>query len=130
MKLHASFEYAGLPDYWGGNGRRWDDDAGMLFAYYGGFTTLHDIVEQWIDDFGFNGEFDSPVWDDVSDEEIRAAVMAGLTEQGLADYHSHALSEWSADYADANDMTEDSEDDDFGDSPIAVLLLEIVDESD
>jgi hypothetical protein len=46
--LAATYEYQGFVDYWGGNGRRWDDDAGCLFAYLSNTTTVGDLVDQLV----------------------------------------------------------------------------------
>ena len=69
MRLQATFEFNGLGDYWGGNGRRWDDDAGCLFATYGPRTTLQDVVEQWVMDFNSGGDCDT-FPQDVTDKEV------------------------------------------------------------
>lgn len=100
--LTASYEYSGMPDYWGGNGRRWDRDAGCLFAYYNGSTTLRDIVDQLVDDYGNNGEHEDDCWESIDSEDVRQAILDMLTAQGRADYNSGALSEWAVDYAKIN----------------------------
>lgn len=111
--LHVSHEFAGFGDYWGGNGRRWDRDAGCLFAFYGPGTTLRHCVDQWVADF-----FDGPDCEEIvgyTEEDVRKAILDSLTEQGLKDYESDAL---CAPAADLEDFDEDSE------SPIWVLLIE------
>ncbi len=97
-KIRVSHEFVGFSDYWGGNGRRWDDDAGCLFAHYGKDTTLADIVDQWVDDYCMGGDCDSfPA--DIDGEDIRAAILDSLTDKGRADYDSGALAECAEDYA-------------------------------
>lgn len=103
-KITVSHEFVGFGDYWGGNGRRWDNDAGCAFAYYGRNTTLRDCVDQWVDDWGMGGDFEHngdgrDPWEDVTDDDIRAAILDSLTEQGRADYDSGALAECAEEYA-------------------------------
>jgi len=103
LKLTVSHEYSGMPDYWGGNARRWDDDAGCLFAHYGSGTTLRDCVDQWVDEFLAGGDCDN-MPEDVGDNDVRDAILDSLTEQGHADYKSGALAECAAEYAYDNDL--------------------------
>jgi hypothetical protein len=99
----ASFEYNGLPDYWGGNGRRWDDNAGCIFAYYGAHTTLREIIDGAVDDFNAGGDCDS-FPEDVDGEMVREALLDCLTSQGRADYENGAISEFAVDYAAVNEF--------------------------
>lgn len=101
-KLTIRHEYSGMSDYWGGNGRRWEDDAGCLFAYYDRKTTLKDCVEQWVDEFYTGGDCDS-LPDDITQDDLRNAILENLTEQGRADYESGALAQCAAYYADCAD---------------------------
>jgi hypothetical protein len=103
--LTASYEYSGMPDYWGGNGRRWDDDAGCVFSYYDGKTSLRDIVEDAVNDFCAGGDCDS-FPEDVTEDDVRAALLACLSDAGRADYESGAISEFSAEYAQVNGLDE------------------------
>lgn len=103
-KISVSHEFVGFSDYWSGNGRRWDNNAGCAFAFYGRDTTLRDCVDQWVDDWCMGGDFehngDGPdPWEDVSSDDIRTAILDSLTEKGRADYDSGALAECAADYA-------------------------------
>ena len=103
MKLTISHEFRGMSDYWGGNGRRWDADAGCVFAYYGKDTTLRDCVNQWVEDFWNGGDFDNSHLDndpfaDVTEDDIRAAILESMTEQGRADYESGTLCDGAADW--------------------------------
>ena len=97
----AEFLYAGLPDFWGGNSDRWDDDKGCLFAYYGKGTTVRDIIDGMVHDFLGGGDCDS-LPDEVTDEMVRAALLASLTDIGRADYHSGAVSDYATNYADVD----------------------------
>lgn len=125
MKITVTHEYAGLLDYWGGNGRRFDNDAGCLFAGYGAGTTLRDCVDQWCDDFWMGGDCDS-FPDDVSQDDIRTTILASLTRQGRDDYESGALAECAADYGAINGIHDQDHDfEDCGDSPVWVILVEI-----
>jgi hypothetical protein len=96
----AEFLYAGLPDYWGGNGDRWDDDKGCLFAYYGDGTTVRDIVDGAVDDYLSGGDCDT--LPDIGCDTIREALLACLTDDGRKDYHSGAVSEFAITYAEDN----------------------------
>ena len=123
----ATFIFSGLPYYWGGDGRRNDNDARCLFALYGKDTTLRDIIDSAVEDFYNGGDFylhDSgpDPWADVDGEDVRAALLECLSAQGRADYDSGAISEFAADYADANNLDDL---DDFGDYPVCIFLLEV-----
>ncbi len=76
--LTVTHEYRGMSDYWQGNGKRWDDNAGCLFAFYGPDTTLTDCVEQWVDDFHSGGDCDS-LPDSVTADDIRKAILEAIT---------------------------------------------------
>jgi len=121
-KVTVSHEFMGWSDYWGGNGRRWDDNAGCLFAYYGKDTTLKDCVDQWVDDFLSGGDCDSMPEDVTSDDVYEAILTTLLNDRGRQDYHSGALAECAADIA---DITDEEVDDDYCESPIWVILVEV-----
>ena len=114
VKLMVSHEFTGMSDYWGGNGRRWDDNAGCLFAFYNDQTTLRDCVDQWVDEFSAGGDCDSfPA--EITSEDVRAAILDSLNSQGRADYDSGALAE-CAKYYDVEWESADNHDDvDVGD---------------
>jgi hypothetical protein len=97
----AEFLYGGLPDYWGGNSDRWDDDKGCVFAYYGKGTTVRDIIDGAMADFIEGGDCDS-FPDEVTDNDVRAALLACLTDIGRADYASGAVSDYASYYTYAN----------------------------
>jgi len=142
----AEFLYAGLPDYWGGNGDRWDDDKGCVFTYYGKNTTVRDIIDSAVDDFLAGGDCDS-LPKEVTDNDVRAALLASLTDIGRADYANGAVSDFATNYADANrldrcqdcgekmgelhgedcnyDIVEDEDcpENEGGESPVMVFLL-------
>ena len=105
MSVTADFLYSGFPDYWSGDSDRWDDNNGCLFAYYGARSTLRDIVDSAVNDFCAGGDCDT-LHEDVTEEDIRAALLGCLSPAGLADYESGALSEFAQEYADANDFNE------------------------
>jgi hypothetical protein len=124
--LKATFLYSGMVDYWHGNGDRWNDSAGCLFSHYGPDTTLRDLVDGWVDDFMGGGDCDT-LPESVGDSDIRAALLAMLNDRGRADYDSGALSEFAIDFADANDLVAGEaldDDEDYGDSPVAIVLIE------
>ena len=99
-KLTVTHEYVGNGDYWSGNGRRWDDDAGCLFAFYGAGTTLKDCVEEWVNDFNAGGDCDS-LPDDITSDDVHAAILESLTEEGRADYESDAIANCAVDLAES-----------------------------
>lgn len=71
--VSVTYEYRGHPDFWGGNGRRWDSNAGCLFASYDRNTTYADLIDSLVDDFDQGGDFeDCPDW--VDSEVIRQAI--------------------------------------------------------
>ena len=100
--ITVTHEFAGFGDYWGGNGRRNDRNAGCLFAYYGPGTTLKDCVDQWVEDYWNGGDFehydDGPdAFEDVTQNDIRGAILSTLlNEQGRADYHNGVVCEFAA----------------------------------
>ena len=104
--IRVSHEFHGHSDFWGGNGRRWDDNAGCLFGFYGPDTSLADCVDQWIDDFCMGGDCDSFAID-ISESELREAILTDLfNDRGRADYASGALCEFAADCEDNRECRE------------------------
>jgi len=115
-QINVNHEFFGMVDYWGGNGRRWDDNAGCLFAYVNSQTTLRDCVDQWVEDFICGGDCDSfPA--EITAEQIREAILEGLTPQGRQNYADGALCEHAREL--------DPEDDDADESPVWILLVEL-----
>lgn len=149
--LTATHLYSGMLDYWGGDGDRWDDNKGCLFATYGHGTTLRNIVDEWVEDFNSGGDCDT-MPESITDNDVRAALLAMLTDEGRAGYESGAVAECAIDYVEANDPAyciecsalvgeehkdgceywdyradhiveiEDCEDE-YGDSPVCIVLL-------
>lgn len=103
MKITATFEYSGHADYWGGNGRRWDRNAGCAFAFYGRDTTLRDIIDQWVQDTWTN---DADLPDCISDDDIREAILNMLTDAGRNDYETGALYDGAQELIDYGDPLE------------------------
>jgi hypothetical protein len=125
MAVRATYEFSGMGDYWSGNGRRWDKDAGCLFAFYGPRTTLREIVDSLVEDYWGGGDCDE-FPEDVTSEMIREAIMTDmLNDLGRADVASGALAECAEDFAGANDLHGDEDEDDCMESPIFVALIEI-----
>jgi hypothetical protein len=114
MKISVTSEYVGMPDYWSGNGRRWDDNAGCLFAFYNDETTLRCIIDQWVDDFWGGGDCDS-FPEEVTSDDIRAAIMDSLTDEGRADYQADALCGPASDYEVEWEACESVDDVEIGD---------------
>lgn len=103
--LSAVFLYSGMADYWCGDGERWEDNKGCLFASYDHTTTLHDIVDALCEDFENGGDCDTmPEW--ITALDVREALLACLSEEGLRDYHSGALCEWAEDCEPCEDCEE------------------------
>ncbi|MHC4301007.1 MAG: hypothetical protein ACYS7Y_27345 [Planctomycetota bacterium] len=127
--ITATFEFSGMVDYWGGDGRRWDDNAGCLFTSYSTDTTLRDIVDGWVNDFCAGGDCDT-LPEDVTESDVRAAILDMFTEQGRADYESGALAECATEFAECNDLEagvplDDQEDEDtWGEYPVCIVLIE------
>lgn len=118
--LTATYIYSGMPDFWGGDGRRWEDDKGCIFAYYGRDTTLRDLIDSLVDDFNSGGDCDS-MPDEITGDHVRTALLEMLSEQGRADYGCGAIAECAEEFAEVNP---DEEDDDCSESPFFVVLLE------
>lgn len=116
--LKATLEYSGMIDFWSGNGRRWDDNAGCLFAPYDEQTTLRELVDSWVDDFNCGGDCDS-FPDNVTSGDVRRAILDSFTPRGKKDYEENAICEF------AYGLEEDVDCD--GEFPVVVLLLEIID---
>jgi hypothetical protein len=118
-----------MGDYWGGNGRRWDNDAGCLFAYYSTDTTLRDIVDGWVNDFCAGGDCDT-LPDEVTESDVRAAIIGMLTDKGRDDYASGAVCEQAVAYAEANGfeagVPQDDQEDECScdESPVCIILIE------
>lgn len=103
MKFTATYIYSGNPDYWRGNGDQWDDDKGCVFASYGSRTTLQQLVEDAVSDFNMGGDFDS-FPEDVSDDDIREALLESFTDQGREDYYKGVVWDGAVEYMDLNDF--------------------------
>lgn len=122
-KVTASFEYTGMPDFWGGNGTRWKDTAGCVFAYYGSDTTNAEVVDQWVDDFmSGGGDFDGKdAFNNVGEPEIRSAL-------------ENMFRNWEADKDKLFDPSMESDpadsDEEDAESPMAVALIELDDSED
>jgi hypothetical protein len=131
MKITVSHEFAGWGDYWRGNGRRWDDNAGCLFAYYNGKTTLKECVDQWVEEFWSGGDCDSlPA--EVTGNDLREAILTTLlNERGRADYESGALCEFAENIKDivaeecAEILDDDADSDDLVEWPVWIILVEV-----
>jgi hypothetical protein len=111
--MRATFLYQGLPDYWGGDGRRWDDDAGCLFYCYDNRTTVRELIDGLVADFNSGGDCDS-FPEDVGCSDVRAALLDMLSPKGLGDYHGDRPFEGAVDV-----------DPDQEDLPAVIVLLEL-----
>ena len=113
FEISASVIYNGMPDYWSGDGSRWDDDKGCLFAYYSPDTTNEDIVQGWLEDFNMGGDFDGKaVAQQITPEELETALR-GVFIDGI---------DFSATFGPSKDLEDFDED---GESPFCIVLVHI-----
>jgi len=125
--LSARYEYSGYSVYWGGH-RETDNDEyseHLLYAYYGKDTTLASIIDQLVED-SYSGPGCEMLPEDVTEDDVRAALLEMLSDEGRADYASGAIAECSSYWMEANDIesgSEDDEDDDYCESPIFIVVL-------
>jgi hypothetical protein len=106
--VDATFLYSGMIDYWGGDGDRWDDNAGCLFAHYGPASTLRDIIDDLVNDFIAGGDCDT-LPEEVTDSDIRKALIEMLSDQGNGLKPGHPI----------DDL------DDFGEVPVVIVLIRV-----
>jgi hypothetical protein len=127
--LTASFLYAGYSDYFSGHGCADDAEHSehLLYAFYGKDTTLHDIINQLVED-SWSGPASETLPEEVTTNDVRSALLDMLSSVGLADYVSCALAECAADLVSAcddDDDDDDNEDDeDDCESPIFIVKLD------
>ena len=94
-KITAEWIYTGLPDYWSGDGERWDDANGCLFAFYGNGSTLRDIVDNAI---CAGGDCDT-LHEDVTEDDIRSAILDGcFNDAGRAAYANGVVPDFVLDW--------------------------------
>lgn len=104
-KIQAKHLYSGMPDYWGGDGNRWETNKGCLFSHYDGRSTLRGIIDGAVEDFCAGGDCDS-LHADITEKDVRAALLDMLTDYGRAEYHSGAVAECAKEFADVNGYEE------------------------
>lgn len=120
--ISVQFIYSGMLDFWGGDGDRWDDNKGCLFASYNHETTMQELVSSFLDDFELGGDCES-FPPEVDREDIREAILASFTDQGRADYEADRLCEWAERYAnDIGDSGDDMDDMDRELPQVVVLV--------
>lgn len=113
--MKATWLYTGVIDYWGGDGRRWDNDAGCVFAYYDRHTTLQSVIDNAAEDYLVSGDFeDSDLWEDVTVEDVHKALLDCLSSDGLKDYYDGCatVADGDLDYESDN-------------CPVCIFLLEL-----
>jgi hypothetical protein len=118
--LSASFLYAGYSDYFSGHGCANDAEHSeyLLYAFYGKDTTLHDIIDQLVED-SWSGPASDELPEEVTTNDVRSALLDMLSSVGLADYASGALAEC------AHNLASDCDDDeDDCESPIFIVKLD------
>jgi len=101
--LTASFLHSGMSDLFSGYGC--NDNQTLLYAFYGPRTTLREIVDILVSET-WCGPASQVVPKELDDDEVRAAILDCLTEQGWADYASGAISDFAEEYAHANCLDE------------------------
>ena len=111
--VSAELIYTGAPDYWQGNGDRWDDANGCLFAYYDCHTTIGQMIGNWIDDYNNGGDCDN-LPESVTEIMIRTALVSLINPPATS--NSLFAPDCEVDY-DADDS------DDRYDSPFAIVLI-------
>jgi hypothetical protein len=137
LKVSVEFLFSGMGDYFGGFGCDRESQA-LLYACYDHRTTLRDLVDSWVDD-SWSGPAGEDLPEDVTESDVRSAIMDMLSPQGLKDYDSGALAECAVTYAEVNDLPmgdddgafEDDDDyDDYCELPVAILLITWEDEDE
>jgi hypothetical protein len=103
--LSASYLYAGYSDYFGGHGETDCEEYSehLLYAFYGRDTSLHDIIDQLVED-SYNGPAGETLPEDVTQDDVRAALLDMLTDEGRADFLCGAVAECSAAWTAANPL--------------------------
>lgn len=136
-KINASFVFSGFGDYFGGWGT-YPGKSALLYAFYNHCSTLKDIFESAIEDF-HTGPAGEDLPEDITENDIRSALLDCLTEQGRKDYEEGALSEFAIDYASANDLEAGVELEDIfennqilplDESPVCIFLIECEEDND
>ena len=110
-RITISHIYSGLLDYWGGNGDRWENNAGCLFCHYTSKTTYKEAVETFFEDYLMGGDCDS-FPDDIPDDMIKTALE-----------HQLGNNEKIIDPAKYLDEADDDEDD--YESPVWIILVAV-----
>lgn len=114
LSISARYQYDGMVDYWSGNGRRWDDDAGCLFAYLHRGITCLQVIDQLANDYADTCDFDHPIWQSVSSEGIRKTLLSMVQDPEDLDRPLEGY--------------EDLQEDENTESPVFVVLIEIDDD--
>lgn len=87
VKLIASVIHTGMSDYWSGNSRRWDADAGCLFAsVYSPKMTYREMLDALIEDYhnvGYDCDFIDPMWEAMSDNDLKEALYQLSSSEDL-----------------------------------------------
>ena len=107
----VNVEYDGLPDYWSGNGRRWDGNAGCLFASYGADTTWRDLISGLLDDYVMSGDFEGEVWADINTEQLEPAITNALRGYGYSNYREDEVCRWARELGENNGHDYDAPED-------------------
>lgn len=111
--VYADYLYSGMVDYWGGDGRRWDDNAACLFAWYSRGTTLKGIIEDLVSDAECGSDAEK-IPEDITTDSIRTALLDMLSDSGMRDYESGAA------YLPADCLDDD---DGMSELPVMIVLL-------
>lgn len=116
--LMARFLFSGSIGFFDGHTCASDEDHSeyLLYANFDGESSLRDIVDQLVDD-------DETLPEDITDSDVRAALLDMLTVDGRADYESGELAVCAVDFDAESDSGNSDE------SPVYIVLLDCVNPS-
>ncbi len=124
--LDATLIFTGYADYWDGYANRIDEDISehLLYAYYGPETTLHDIIDQLVED-SWTGPASETIPKGITKDDVRKALLERmLSEPGRVDYEAGIIAECSAEWMEARDCDEYCTDGvDDSESQVFITLL-------
>jgi len=80
-----------MSDYWGGNARRWHQDAGCLFASVGPDSTIKDVIEELAGSMHNGGDFHDEFPHPSEEELIGILYYCLLTDEAQTSYHNGGL---------------------------------------
>ena len=103
--LSASFVYSGYSDYCKGyietNCKEYSEY--LLFVYYDRDTSPASIIDQLVEDW-WSSPASETLPEDITQDDVRAALLDMLSDAGRADYASGAIAECSYNWGDCNPL--------------------------